>query len=110
MEKDMTLTVIEPTPLVGAEIRTDKQTLLSGQHAGELRSLLEKRSVVFARGLDFSDEDLRTGIEMFGRKTSRGAFIVNMVLCGCAAYRTQLFLYLKSCGREELSTWKSHAA
>jgi hypothetical protein len=27
-----------------------------------------------------------------------------MVLCGCAAYRTQLFLYLKACGREELST------
>jgi hypothetical protein len=29
---------------------------------------------------------------------------VNLVLGGCAAYRTQLFLYLKSCGREELST------
>lgn len=41
---------------------------------------------------------------MFGMKTSRGSFIVNQVLCGCAAYRTQLFLYLKACGREELST------
>ena len=41
---------------------------------------------------------------MFGSKTTRGAFIVNLVLCGCAAYRTQLFLYLKACGREELST------
>ena len=47
---------------------------------------------------------LRTEVEMFGMKTTRGAFIVNMVLCGCAAYRTQLFLYLKGCGREELST------
>ena len=37
-------------------------------------------------------------------KTTRGAFIVNLVLCGCAAYRTQLFLYLKASGREELST------
>lgn len=53
---------------------------------------------------DMSDADFRTEIEMFGRKTSRGAFIVNMVLCGCAAYRTQLFLYLKACGREELGT------
>jgi hypothetical protein len=53
---------------------------------------------------DMSDADFRTEIEMFGRKTSRGAFIVNMVLGGCAAYRTQLFLYLKACGREELST------
>ena len=29
---------------------------------------------------------------------------VDHVLCGCAAYRTQLFLDLKACGREELST------
>jgi hypothetical protein len=26
------------------------------------------------------------------------------VLGQCAAYRTQLFLYLKACGREELNT------
>jgi hypothetical protein len=51
-----------------------------------------------------SDADLRTEIEMFGGKATRGVFIVNQVLCGCAAYRTQLFLYLKACGREELST------
>ena len=53
---------------------------------------------------DMSDADFRTEIEMFGTKTTRGAFIVNLVLCGCAAYRTQLFCYLKACGREELST------
>ena len=53
---------------------------------------------------DMSDADLRAQTEMFGRKASRGSVIVNMVLCGCAAYRTQLFLYLKACGREELST------
>jgi hypothetical protein len=51
-----------------------------------------------------SDADFRAEIEMFGNKTTRGAFIVNLVLCGSAAYRTQLFLYLKACGREELST------
>jgi hypothetical protein len=51
-----------------------------------------------------SDADFREEIEMFGRKTIRGAFIVNLVLCGCAAYRTQLFLYLKACGHEDLST------
>ena len=53
---------------------------------------------------DVSDADLRAEIDLFGGRTSRGAFIVNQVLCGCAAYRTQLFLYLKACGREELST------
>ena len=53
---------------------------------------------------DTSAADFRAEIDMFGSKTTRGAFIVNLVLCGCAAYRTQLFLYLKACGREELST------
>jgi hypothetical protein len=52
-----------------------------------------------------SDDDLRLPFDGFdGRKTTRGAFIVNLVLCGCAAYRTQLFLYLKACGRDELGT------
>jgi hypothetical protein len=53
---------------------------------------------------DVSDADFRTGIEMFGNKTTRGAFLVSLVLGGCAAYRTQLFVYLKACGRDELST------
>ncbi|MBM4183774.1 MAG: hypothetical protein FJ207_06045 [Gemmatimonadetes bacterium] len=51
-----------------------------------------------------SDADLAADVEMFGRKSSKGAFIVNNVLAGHAAYRTQLFCYLKSCGREELNT------
>jgi hypothetical protein len=51
-----------------------------------------------------SDADLRAEVAPFGEKASRGAFIVNNVLCGCAAYRTQLFLYLKACGRDELNT------
>ena len=53
---------------------------------------------------DVSDEAFRQDITMFGNTLSRGAFIVNLVLSGCAAYRTQLFLYLKACGRDELST------
>jgi hypothetical protein len=53
---------------------------------------------------DMSDADFRGEITMFGNKTTRGSFIVNLVLCAHAAYRTQLFVYLKACGREELST------
>lgn len=53
---------------------------------------------------DLSDADLRAEIAIFGMPSSRGAFIVNQVLCGCAAYRTQLFLYLKACGAAELNT------
>jgi hypothetical protein len=51
-----------------------------------------------------SDDDYRTGITVWGVPTTRGAFIVAYVLCGHAAYRTQLFGYLKACGREELGT------
>jgi hypothetical protein len=39
-----------------------------------------------------------------GGKTSRGATLVTGVLASCTAYRTQLFLYLKASGREELNT------
>jgi hypothetical protein len=54
---------------------------------------------------DMSDADFRGEVKNFdGSPTTRGAFIVNLVLCGCAAYRTQLFVYLKACGRDELGT------
>jgi hypothetical protein len=52
----------------------------------------------------FSESDFRGSIEMFGRSHTRGSHIVNLVVSGYAAYRTQLFLYLKACGRDELNT------
>jgi hypothetical protein len=54
---------------------------------------------------DMSDDDFRaetTGID--GVPVTRGQFMVYHVLGQCAAYRTQLFLYLKACGREELNS------
>jgi hypothetical protein len=50
----------------------------------------------------WSEADFRGEIDMFGRRFSRGAMLVSLVLGGHAAYRTQLFLYLKSCGHDEL--------
>lgn len=50
-----------------------------------------------------SADDLRAEVDVFG-VASRGAHLVNWVLNGCVAYRMQLFLYLKSCGRSELNT------
>jgi hypothetical protein len=50
------------------------------------------------------DEAFRKDVEMFGHKSSVGAFMVNTVLGAYAAYRTQIFCYLKACGRTELST------
>ena len=51
-----------------------------------------------------SDADFRKEVELFGQKGSVGAMMVNLLVCGHAAYRTQLFLYLKACGRDELNT------
>jgi hypothetical protein len=67
---------------------------------------IEKQTSTYAELLSgFSDADFRGEIDLFGAgKASRGSVIVNMVLGGHTAYRTQLFLYLKSCGREELNT------
>jgi hypothetical protein len=69
-----------------------------------LAAIAGQRDIYAAQLGEMSDDDFRTQIEVFGEKFSRGSFIVNMVLSGCAAYRTQLFLYLKACGREELNT------
>ena len=53
----------------------------------------------------YTDEDFRGEIDLFGQgKSSRGMVLTNLVLSGHAAYRTQLFLYLKACGRDELNT------
>jgi hypothetical protein len=52
----------------------------------------------------WTEADFLGSIEMFGRTATRGALLLELVLNGCAAYRTQLFLYLKACGREELTT------
>lgn len=53
---------------------------------------------------DVSDEAMREDVDLFAIKSSRGSFIVNQVLCGHAAYRTQLFVYLKACGQSKLNT------
>ncbi|MFN0166332.1 MAG: hypothetical protein ACKV22_07855 [Bryobacteraceae bacterium] len=66
---------------------------------------LESQAAFYEEALNgFSDEDLRGEIEMFGSKSNRGPLLVGLVVCGHAAYRTQLFCYLKACGREELNT------
>jgi hypothetical protein len=53
---------------------------------------------------EFTDEEMRGDVNLFGAPGKRGPELVNLVVCGHAAYRTQLFLYLKSCGRDELNT------
>jgi hypothetical protein len=76
-----------------------------GANLDQVLSALEEQRSGYAELLHgWSEDEFRGEIEMLGRKASRGSFIVNLVLCAHAAYRTQLFLYLKACGRDELNT------
>jgi hypothetical protein len=68
-------------------------------------SAIQNQSDEYARLLSaWTESDFRGEIEVFGTKSTRGSLLVSLVLGGHAAYRTQLFCYLKACGREELST------
>jgi hypothetical protein len=90
----------------------DREAWSSEVKAADMRNLDETLAVI--AGLPGVYEQLLSGMidadfraEMTGfdgQKISRGAFIVSLVLGGHAAYRTQLFLYLKSCGQEQLGT------
>ena len=71
----------------------------------QVKDAIAKQSALLTELLgSFSDADFRAEIEIFGNKASRGPTIVSLVLSHYTAYRMQLFLYLKACGREELST------
>jgi hypothetical protein len=95
--------------LTGAQ---DASLWESATRAADARDLDQTIAAIAAQREDYAallgdvtDDDFRVEVnDIGGGKTSRGAIMVNLVLASCAAYRTQLFLYLKSCGREELST------
>jgi hypothetical protein len=72
---------------------------------GAVVKSIESQSAFYADSVGpMADADFAKRIELFGLAGSTGSMLVNMVLSGHAAYRTQLFLYLKSAGREELNT------
>jgi hypothetical protein len=75
------------------------------------RDLASTVAVIAGLGEDYAavlsaipDAELRTEMELFGTTASKGAHLVSIILGGHAAYRTQLFVYLKLGGRTELST------
>jgi hypothetical protein len=82
------------------------QAAANAMNFDQVVAAIEKLSSYYAEQLGaFSDADFREPIDMFGQKFSRGSHLVHLVVSGHAAYRTQLFCYLKSCGRDELNTW-----
>ena len=106
------LSFMGPTLLRMADNQADFETWKAESEAANARDFNQTVAVIaeqkqaYERLLSgMSDETFRAEIDNFdGSKTSRGVFIIKYVLQGHAAYRTQLFLYLKSCGRDELST------
>lgn len=70
-----------------------------------LDAMLATQPAWFAEHIGaMTDEELRGTIKLFAGPMSRGVHLVTLVLANYAAYRTQLFCYLKSCGRDELGT------
>jgi len=106
------LTLMGPALINAAKTGTfDGAAWTAGEQAAATRDLPQTIAALSALGDTYAsqlagmtDADYRAEIQMFGSTYSRGAFIVNLVLSGHAAYRTQLFNYLKACGREELTT------
>ena len=77
----------------------------SGASLDQVLSAIEKQPGQYAEMLNgFTQEELRGEIELFGRKSTGAAYLLNLLLGSHAAYRMQLFLYLKSSGRGELNT------
>jgi len=105
------LSIMGPQLVRAAKSGFDMEAWGKASAEAEARNFQQTLDAIRAHGdvyasmlADWTDADFRTEIEMFGNKTTRGAFLVNLVLGGCAAYRTQIFLYLKANGREELGT------
>ena len=92
------------------DLKFDGEAWMRADEAAKARDFdqtvaaLAKLNETYASLADLSDEDFRAEFEMFGMKYSRAAAVVNVIICGHAAYRTQLFNHLKACGREELNT------
>jgi alpha-ketoglutarate-dependent taurine dioxygenase len=53
----MSFSAIALAPEIGTEIKADKATLLAGQHAAEIRELLEQRGVLIFKQINFTNPE-----------------------------------------------------
>jgi len=68
----MSLSTVDSTPLIGTEIRADRDDLLKGTHATAIRELLERRGVIIFRGLGFTDPEQLTFSRTLGEVIPQG--------------------------------------
>jgi hypothetical protein len=82
-----------------------EEAIANAMNLDEVKAAIARQPTLFAELLaSSSDSDFRTEVEMFGNRATRGMWIVRLPLCHYAAYRMQLFLYLKACGCADLNT------
>lgn len=82
-----------------------EESVARKRNLAEIQQAISHQPELFTQlVVSLTEDDLRAEMEIFGRTTSRGSWLVWMVLCHYVAYRMQLFLYLKACGRDELGT------
>jgi alpha-ketoglutarate-dependent taurine dioxygenase len=77
-----TLATRDLTPRIATEIRTDKESLLSGVYAGTIRELLERRGVLVFPRIHFTDDEQVTFTETLGTLAAerRGDQVYNVTL------------------------------
>lgn len=68
----MSFSVTDLKPRIGAEIKADKDALLSGKYAAEIRETLEKRGVFVIRAINFSDEEQLAFTKTLGKVIDEG--------------------------------------
>ena len=91
---------------------SDFEIWTRGEAASKERSFEQAKDAIAAQHAEYADllagltdADFRAEVTDFdGNKTSRGAFLTNLVLSGCAVYRMQLFLYLKATSAPALNS------
>jgi hypothetical protein len=83
---------------------TPAETVSKSLSFDEAVARIKQQADDYAQLSQWTEAEFRTPIDMFGSPMTKGSALVAIVLNAHAAYRMQLFLYLKSCGREELNT------
>ena len=90
----------------------DAAAMSGAMQAAEARNFDETLAAIAAHAdlyakvlAEMSDDDFRAETKgMDGGPTTCGEFIVNHVIAQSAAYRMQLFMYLKASGQQELNS------
>ncbi len=84
---------------------TAQANAANAMNLDQVKAALAKQSAQFAEMLaPVPDQAFREEIQMFGNKATRGMWIVRLPITHFAAYRMQLFIYLKACGLDQLNT------